>query len=108
MSVIANTQPGYTASHPATPSMEPIASLRQLCIVVLLALVPAVSLTPIPCPDVSPGHPSIPHFPAPPTHSKTDMMLGQLKRDLILKGELSPEACCPYGRCKGDVVVAMI
>ncbi|KAK4149116.1 hypothetical protein C8A00DRAFT_19164 [Chaetomidium leptoderma] len=29
------------------------------------------------------------------------------KRDLILKGELPPEACCSYGRCLGDVVVAM-
>lgn len=31
----------------------------------------------------------------------------QFKRDLILKGELPPEACCSYGRCLGDVVVAM-
>ncbi|KAK4229738.1 hypothetical protein QBC38DRAFT_358675 [Podospora fimiseda] len=30
-----------------------------------------------------------------------------LKRDLILKGELAPEACCSYGRCLGDVVIAM-
>ncbi|KAK4465508.1 hypothetical protein QBC42DRAFT_13637 [Cladorrhinum samala] len=31
-----------------------------------------------------------------------------LKRDLILKGELAPEACCSYGRCLGDVVIAML
>ncbi|KAK3985395.1 hypothetical protein QBC44DRAFT_374215 [Cladorrhinum sp. PSN332] len=30
-----------------------------------------------------------------------------LNRDLILKGELAPEACCSYGRCLGDVVIAM-
>ncbi|KAL8409113.1 hypothetical protein RB594_007528 [Gaeumannomyces avenae] len=29
------------------------------------------------------------------------------KRDAILRGALKPEACCSYGRCKGDVVVAM-
>ncbi len=31
----------------------------------------------------------------------------QSKRDLILNGKLSPEECCSYGKCKGDVVVAM-
>ncbi|KAK4170450.1 hypothetical protein QBC43DRAFT_283053 [Cladorrhinum sp. PSN259] len=31
-----------------------------------------------------------------------------LKRDLILKGELAPEACCSYGRCLGDVVISMV
>ncbi|KAK0617993.1 hypothetical protein B0T17DRAFT_495456 [Bombardia bombarda] len=30
-----------------------------------------------------------------------------LKRDAILKGELPKEACCSYGRCLGDVVIAM-
>lgn len=29
----------------------------------------------------------------------------QFKRDLILKGELSPEACCSYGKCFKGVVV---
>ncbi|KAL0935361.1 uncharacterized protein CTRU02_209952 [Colletotrichum truncatum] len=26
-----------------------------------------------------------------------------LKRDLILSGQASPEICCSYGTCKGDV-----
>ncbi|KAF0326570.1 hypothetical protein RB213_003696 [Colletotrichum asianum] len=26
-----------------------------------------------------------------------------LKRDLILSGQASPEICCTYGICKGDV-----
>ncbi|KAK0734324.1 hypothetical protein B0T26DRAFT_635014 [Lasiosphaeria miniovina] len=30
------------------------------------------------------------------------------KRDAILKGELPKEACCSYGRCLGDVVIAMV
>ncbi|KAH7027772.1 uncharacterized protein B0I36DRAFT_364926 [Microdochium trichocladiopsis] len=29
------------------------------------------------------------------------------KRDAILRGELPAEACCPYGICRNDVVVAM-
>ncbi|SPO02329.1 uncharacterized protein DNG_05002 [Cephalotrichum gorgonifer] len=37
--------------------------------------------TPVPCPDET--------------------------RDLILSGKLSPEACCPYGVCRGEVVVRM-
>ncbi|KAL2136627.1 hypothetical protein VTI74DRAFT_2656 [Chaetomium olivicolor] len=37
----------------------------------------------------------------------TPIACSDLKRDLILKGELPPEACCSYGRCVGDVVVAM-
>ncbi|KAI1251349.1 hypothetical protein MGN70_005917 [Eutypa lata] len=28
-------------------------------------------------------------------------------RDAILKGELSPEACCSYGVCLNEVVAAM-
>ncbi|KAK4202493.1 hypothetical protein QBC40DRAFT_42707 [Triangularia verruculosa] len=35
------------------------------------------------------------------------IVCSDLKRDLILKGELAPEACCSYGRCLGDVVIAM-
>jgi hypothetical protein len=31
----------------------------------------------------------------------------QYKRDLILMGNLKPEACCPYGVCKGMVVISM-
>ncbi|KAH6634252.1 hypothetical protein B0J18DRAFT_461440 [Chaetomium sp. MPI-SDFR-AT-0129] len=38
----------------------------------------------------------------------TPISCSQYKRDLILKGELSPEACCSYGRCLGDVVIAMV
>ncbi|GAB1310281.1 Hydrophobin [Madurella fahalii] len=38
----------------------------------------------------------------------TPISCSDLKRDLILKGELPPEACCSYGRCLGDVVVAMV
>ncbi|TLD03729.1 uncharacterized protein PgNI_11724 [Pyricularia grisea] len=29
------------------------------------------------------------------------------KRDAILRGDLSPEACCSYGVCKNTVVVRM-
>ncbi len=39
--------------------------------------------------------------------TNTTSPLLQLKRDLILKGELPPEACCSYGRCLRDVVIAM-
>ncbi|KAK0666159.1 hypothetical protein QBC41DRAFT_156263 [Cercophora samala] len=35
------------------------------------------------------------------------IVCSDLKRDLILKGDLAPEACCSYGRCLGDVVIAM-
>ncbi|KAK4242651.1 hypothetical protein C8A03DRAFT_11146 [Achaetomium macrosporum] len=38
----------------------------------------------------------------------TPISCSDLKRDLILKGELPAEACCSYGRCQGDVVVAMV
>ncbi|KAK4039844.1 hypothetical protein C8A01DRAFT_36151 [Parachaetomium inaequale] len=38
----------------------------------------------------------------------TPIACSEWKRDLILKGELAPEACCSYGRCLGDVVVAMV
>ncbi|KAH6650931.1 hypothetical protein F5144DRAFT_598347 [Chaetomium tenue] len=37
----------------------------------------------------------------------TPIACTEWKRDLILKGELPPEACCSYGRCVRDVVVAM-
>ncbi|KAH6853608.1 hypothetical protein B0I37DRAFT_409762 [Chaetomium sp. MPI-CAGE-AT-0009] len=37
----------------------------------------------------------------------TPIACSEWKRDLILKGELPPEACCSYGRCVRDVVVAM-
>ncbi|KXX80469.1 hypothetical protein MMYC01_202909 [Madurella mycetomatis] len=37
----------------------------------------------------------------------TPISCSDTKRDLILKGELPPEACCSYGRCLGDVVIAM-
>ncbi|KAJ1327822.1 hypothetical protein MN608_07153 [Microdochium nivale] len=30
------------------------------------------------------------------------------KRDAILSGDLPAEACCPYGICRKDVVVAML
>jgi len=46
-----------------------------------LAMSTLVAATPISCPDY--------------------------KRDAILKGELPKEACCSYGRCLGDVVIAM-
>ncbi|CAK7246413.1 MAG: hypothetical protein STHCBS139747_008044 [Sporothrix thermara] len=54
----------------------------------LLSAVAAVALsfaniaqaTPLPCPDS--------------------------KIDLILNGKLSPDACCSYGICKGDILVS--
>ncbi|KAH7374980.1 hypothetical protein B0T11DRAFT_269481 [Plectosphaerella cucumerina] len=30
----------------------------------------------------------------------------QTQRDLILSGQASPETCCSYGTCKGDVNVS--
>ncbi|OAA65989.1 hypothetical protein SPI_02776 [Niveomyces insectorum RCEF 264] len=45
----------------------------------ILSLVGLVQATPVPCPDS--------------------------KIDLILNGKLSPEVCCSYGICKGDVVI---
>jgi len=47
----------------------------------MVSLGGVVQGTPVPCPDS--------------------------KVDAILKGEMSPEECCSYGRCKGDVVIAM-
>ncbi|KLU81324.1 hypothetical protein MAPG_00415 [Magnaporthiopsis poae ATCC 64411] len=37
----------------------------------------------------------------------TPIMCTDDKRDAILRGALAPEACCSYGRCKGQVVIAM-
>ncbi|ROW14188.1 hypothetical protein VPNG_04204 [Cytospora leucostoma] len=37
--------------------------------------------------------------------SATPIACPDSKRDQILMGTLAPEACCPYGICKGDVVV---
>ncbi len=42
-----------------------------------------------------------------PTWIELTSRLVQFKVDLILNGKLSPEECCSYGMCKGDVVVAM-
>jgi hypothetical protein len=58
--------------------------------------------TPISCSEVRPFSIFSRRCPNPPTNRQP-----QSKRDLILKGELPPEACCSYGRCLGDVVVAM-
>jgi len=74
-----------------------------------------VSSTPIYCPDVS-WHILWTKFNRKqrnnpwPYHQVFDNETNsssQSTRDLILKGDLPPEACCSYGRCQGDVVVAM-
>lgn len=66
--------------------------------------------TPIACSEVTNSHPPQPP-PNPvskPTELTNTIPPAQWKRDLILKGELPREACCSYGRCLGDVVVAMV
>ncbi|KAK1767091.1 hypothetical protein QBC33DRAFT_559219 [Phialemonium atrogriseum] len=37
--------------------------------------------------------------------SATPIYCSDIKRDLILKGDLPPEACCSYGKCSKGVVV---
>ncbi|KAK4112010.1 hypothetical protein N656DRAFT_780154 [Canariomyces notabilis] len=62
--------------------------------------------TPISCSDVRRPPPKL----IPESNRdklQTNPRAAQLKRDLILKGELPKEACCSYGRCLGDVVIAM-
>ncbi|EAA35765.1 hypothetical protein GE21DRAFT_783 [Neurospora crassa] len=49
-------------------------------LIVALSLIATASARPIVCPDA--------------------------KRDAILRGDLPKEACCSYGRCLGDVVIA--
>jgi hypothetical protein len=81
--------------------------LDSLIIAVVVSVASGlVTATPISCSDVR-------SFPTPSSHQTSRICWTaltaslQLKRDLILKGELPPEACCSYGRCQGDVVVAM-
>ncbi|KAL0469005.1 hypothetical protein QR685DRAFT_555130 [Neurospora intermedia] len=40
------------------------------------------------------------------TASARPIVCPDAKRDAILKGDLPKEACCSYGRCLGDVVIA--
>lgn len=78
----------------------------QLAMPALLAAIflgSIASATPIPCPDVSARLHALHNYPQ-PHRLRTDIIL-QSKRDQILMGTLEPEACCPYGICKGDVVV---
>jgi hypothetical protein len=51
----------------------------------------------VPCTDVS----SDPFFKI----SRTILTYLQRVRDLVLRGELGPEACCSYGVCIKDVNV---
>jgi hypothetical protein len=83
--------------------------LNLITIIVTLVAGNLVTATPIACTEVSvtdhPCHRQTPACLVPPrTNNKP---CPQWKRDLILKGELPPEACCSYGRCVRDVVVAM-
>ncbi|TVY62844.1 hypothetical protein LSUE1_G008436 [Lachnellula suecica] len=48
--------------------------------VAALSALSAVAATPIPCSDAT--------------------------RDLVLRGDLDPSACCSYGQCKGDVNIS--
>ena len=84
----------------------------NLITIVTLVAGDLVAATPIACTEVSVSRssPTIPEprparRPRPP--QLTTSLAPQWKRDLILKGELPPEACCSYGRCVRDVVVAM-
>lgn len=88
---------------PAEDKMRP----NSLAVAISMALassLPFVTATPVACSEVPRG----PHH-FHPEYSLTHVGCGkkQAKRDLILKGELPREACCSYGRCLGDVVVAM-
>ncbi|KAM7207735.1 hypothetical protein V8F20_002002 [Naviculisporaceae sp. PSN 640] len=38
--------------------------------------------------------------------SATPIFCPEWKRDAILKGDMPKEACCSYGKCLGDVVIA--
>jgi hypothetical protein len=67
--------------------------------VTLLSTFSMVSATPVPCTDVS-------------LHLLSSFFLSQdasnslqRVRDLVLRGDLDPSACCSYGVCKGDVNV---
>ncbi|CAD6501558.1 BgTH12-01809 [Blumeria graminis f. sp. triticale] len=37
--------------------------------------------------------------------SATPVSCSERTRDLVLRGDLDPSACCSYGMCKGDVNV---
>jgi hypothetical protein len=79
--------------------------LDSLVIIAVSLAGSLITATPISCSDVrSSPTPSFHHTKLCSTGLTANL---QLKRDLILKGELPPEACCSYGRCQGDVVVAM-
>ncbi|KAL1903466.1 hypothetical protein Sste5346_000093 [Sporothrix stenoceras] len=58
--------------------MQPSYLLSAVATIVM-SFASIAQATPIPCPDS--------------------------KIDLILNGKLSPDACCSYGICKGDILV---
>ena len=72
-----------------------------------LSSIGTVSATPIICSDVSLHLINLSRIGL--ASSSSVLLTGrhpvQYKRDLILKGELSPEACCSYGKCSNGVVV---
>jgi len=82
-------------------------SLRQLIAALLcytalsLSLPTLAAARPITCPAVSAPFEDI------DTHNDPLTPPTQSKIDAILHGDLPKEACCSYGRCHGDVVVAM-
>ncbi|KAG9255971.1 uncharacterized protein F5Z01DRAFT_672613 [Emericellopsis atlantica] len=56
----------------------------------------AVSAAPLAAPRTTLPSPIGPSGPCP-----------DAKVDAILRGDLGPEACCSYGKCKGGVVVSV-
>ncbi len=63
-----------------------------------LSMITSAIATPIRCSDV---RASSMFF----LDDDTSQCLLQSTRDAILRGDLSPEACCSYGICLGDVVI---
>lgn len=68
---------------------------------VLVSMASFAQATPVPCPEVR-----IPnHTLQKQRHRLTPVM--QATIDLILNGKLSPDVCCNYGICKGDILTRL-
>ena len=77
-------------------------TLPKIAAVILLGGLAQAS--PIRCPDVREIPPFSIYSITPRT--RTNMSF-QSTRDAILRGDVSPEACCSYGVCVGEVVAKM-
>lgn len=89
-------KPSIHESHQAKLKMKSQAILSLA--LAILSLGHSVTGTPVRCSDAS----------VPSRHLSCCTWLTQIQvqRDMVLAGEASPETCCSYGTCKGDVNVS--